>query len=339
MRCRLGVAGMFFIGPVKIEHPTVLAPLAGITNLPLRLLAKEAGCGLVCSEMVSANGLVHGAAKTHQMLASTPAEKPLSLQIFGSDPAIMAQAARIVQDSGADILDINCGCSVRKILKSGSGSALMRDLAATRRILEAVRAAIDIPLTLKMRTGWDQSGDQAVELANIAESSGVNAVILHPRTARQGFGGAADWRLIAKLKDCLSIPVIGNGDITEPEHALHMMAETGCDAVMVGRAAIGNPLIFSQINDLLAGRQPRPISLRARAEVMERYVEDSVRYLGETRACYMLRSRLAWFAKGLSHASHFRQAIRSINSKAAALSLVRNLEEMNKRCLPLPHVV
>ena len=319
---------MFKIGGIKIEQPTVLAPLAGITNLPLRLLAREAGCGLVCSEMISANGLIYGAAKTHQMLASDPAEKPLSVQIFGSDPSVMAEAARIVEASGADILDINCGCSVKKILKSGSGSALMRDPLKTGRILEAVRAAIGIPLTVKMRTGWEPDGGQALELARIAESCGVDAVVLHPRTARQGFGGLADWGLVKKMKSRLSIPMIGNGDIATAEDALRMRAETGCDAVMVGRAAIGNPMIFSQINDLLAGRPPRPIPLDVRLQVMARYVEDSVRHLGETRACYMLRSRLAWFVKGLAHASQFRQSIRSIDSKTTALSLIRQFAEM-----------
>lgn len=324
---------MFFIGSVKVEHPTVLAPLAGITNLPLRLLAKEAGCGLVCSEMISANGLVYGAAKTHQMLASTPAEKPLSLQIFGSAPGIMAEAARIVEESAADIIDINCGCSVKKILKSGSGSALMDDLERTTQILKAVRAAVKIPLTIKMRTGWDPSGKQALNLARIAESCGVNAVALHPRTARQGFGGTADWGLIKKMKSSLSIPVIGNGDIMQPEDALRMKSQTGCDGVMVGRAAIGNPMIFGQINALLAGRQPSPVPLEMRIRIMERYVQDSVRYLGETRACYMLRSRLAWFVKGLANASHFRQAIRSIRSKTMALHLIREFADMNKICL------
>jgi tRNA-dihydrouridine synthase B len=310
------------IGSIHIDNLTVLAPLAGITNLPMRLLAKDAGCGLVCSEMVSANGLVYGAAKTRQMLESTPAEKPLSLQIFGSDPAVMAEAARIVEASGADILDINCGCSVKKILKSDAGAALMKDLPRTAAILKSVRQAIRIPMTLKIRSGWDESGQQAIELSCIAQDCGADAIAVHPRTARQGFRGRADWSLINHIKTLLTIPVIGNGDVTCAEDALRLKAETGCDAVMVGRAAIGHPLIFAQINDLLAGRPMRPVTIQDRIQVMIRYVKDSVQHLGETRTCYMLRSRLAWFVKGLPCATRFRQSIRSIASEQEALALI-----------------
>ena len=177
------------IGAVKLDNPTILAPLAGITNLPLRLLAKEAGCGLVCSEMISSNGLVHQSAKTHRLMESTPREKPLSVQIFGSDPGIMAEAARIVAAAGADILDINFGCSVRKVLKTGSGSALMKTPDRARGVLRAVCAAVDIPVTIKIRSGWEATGKQALEIAGIAEDCGVAALAVHPRTASQGFRG------------------------------------------------------------------------------------------------------------------------------------------------------
>ena len=243
------------IGSVKTDNFTVLAPLAGITNLPLRLLAKRAGCGLVCSEMISANGLVYGSGKTVQLLESIPEEKPLSVQIFGSDPPIMAEAARIVQDSGADIVDINFGCSVKKILKGNSGSALMKEPPLARRILDSVRKAVTIPLTIKIRSGWEPSGKQAVEIARLAEDCGVDAIAVHPRTATQGFRGEADWSIIAAVIDALTIPVIGNGDVTTPADALRMINETGCDGVMVGRAAIGNPRIFGEI---LAAAQGQP---------------------------------------------------------------------------------
>lgn len=311
------------IGSVVTNNFTVLAPLAGITNLPLRLLAKKAGCGLVCSEMISSNGLVYGSEKTVQLLDSTPEEKPLSVQIFGSNPLIMADAARIVQDSGADILDINFGCSVKKILKSNSGSALMKDPPLARRILDSVRQAVTIPLTIKIRSGWDPSGVQALEIAQMAEDCGVDAITVHPRTAVQGFRGEADWSLITRVKNSLSIPVIGNGDVTAPEDAMRMLAETGCDGVMVGRAAIGNPMIFTKI---LAADQNKPTAEPTdgqRIDMMTRYLRDSVRYIGEETACRMMRSRLCWFVKGMRNAGQFRNAIRFIASEREAVDLIR----------------
>lgn len=258
------------IGTVELDNPTIFAPLAGITNLPLRLMAKKAGCALVCSEMVSACGLVYGSEKTLALLDTTVEEKPLSVQIFGSDWAIMAEAASRVQTAGADIVDINFGCSVRKILKSGSGSALMREPQKAEMVIKAVRQAIAIPLTIKIRSGWDASGYEALQLARIAQENGVDAVTLHPRTARQGFGGRADWSLIGKIKQQLKIPVIGNGDIATAADAMAMMEQTGCDAVMVGRAAIGNPLLFAQISDRMAGRAARTVTDRERIEMMTR---------------------------------------------------------------------
>jgi nifR3 family TIM-barrel protein len=310
------------IGTIKLDNPTIFAPLAGITNLPLRLMAKEAGCALVCSEMVSACGLVYGSEKTLALLDTTAEEKPLSVQIFGSDWAIMAEAALRVQAAGADIVDINFGCSVRKILKSGSGSALMREPEKAGMLIKAVRQAITIPLTIKMRSGWDASGDEALRLARIAQENGVDAITLHPRTARQGFGGRADWSLIGKIKQQLRIPVIGNGDIATAADAMAMMEQTGCDAVMVGRAAIGNPLLFAQISDRMAGREARTITDRERIEMMIRYLEASVRYLGEKKACYMMRSRLGWFVKGLEKAGRFRNAIRRVGSETEAKKLI-----------------
>jgi tRNA-dihydrouridine synthase B len=301
----------------------VLAPLAGITNLPMRLLAKRAGCGLVCSEMISSNGLVYGSKKTVQLLDSAAEEKPLSVQIFGSNPQMMADAARLVQDSGADIVDINMGCSVRKILKSNSGSALMKDPPLVKRVLDAVRRAVTIPLTIKIRSGWEPSGRQAVEISQLAEACGVDAVAVHPRTATQGFRGKADWTIIAAVKKAVSIPVIGNGDITAPADALQMLSETGCDGVMVGRAAIGNPMIFGQILSAAQGRPVPALDERQRFAMMIDYLADSVRYLGESTACLMMRSRLCWFVKGMRNAGQFRNSIRFIGSQQEAESLIR----------------
>lgn len=318
---------MLHIGNIKLKNITVLAPLAGITNLPMRLIAKEAGCGLVCSEMISSNGLVYQSGKTEKLLESAPEEKPLSVQIFGSDPGIMAEAARIVEVSGADILDINFGCSVKKILKSGSGAALMRrpDLAGA--VIRSVRAAIKIPLTIKIRTGWEKNGDDARIIARIAETEGVDAIAIHPRLASQGFKGRADWQVISDIKRAISIPVMGNGDIVTARDAIQMVTETGCDAVMVGRAAIGNPWIFGQIDALLKNRDFPETDLSTRFRMMKRYLRVSVVYFGEEHACYMMRSRLAWFVKGLPHAKHFRESIKHISTEKEALELIEGYRE------------
>ncbi|MDJ0802436.1 MAG: tRNA dihydrouridine synthase DusB [Desulfobacterales bacterium] len=302
------------IGTVTLTCNLVFAPLAGISNLPLRLLAKESGCGLVYSEMVSANGLVYGAAKTHQLMNSTPAEKPLAIQLFGSDPAIMADAAQIAAAAGADIVDINFGCAVKKIVKTGAGVALMRTPERAAALLRAVRDAIRIPLTIKIRSGWDRGGEQAFNLVRIAAECGVDALAVHPRSAAQGFRGRADWSLIAAIKKTTALPVIGNGDVEQAEDAVRMLQETGCDAVMIGRAAIGNPFIFAETLDLLAGRRRQPTDSHARLRIMRRYAADSVSYLGERPACLMMRSRLGWFVKGLHGCSAFRESIKKLES-------------------------
>lgn len=299
----------------------ILAPLAGITNLPFRLLAKQSGCGLVYSEMISANGLVHGSQKTYAMLKSLRVEKPFSVQIFGSDLQKMAAAAQIAEGAGADILDINFGCSVKKVLKTGAGVALMREPEQVEKLLQAVRKAVRIPLTIKIRSGWDPSGIQALQIAEIAETCGVNALALHPRTAGQGFRGKADWSLIAALKKKISIPVIGNGDVCDADDAERMIKETGCDAVMVGRAAIGSPWILAQIIARLKGEDWVPPSLAERFAYMQKYIRANSVYLGEEHASRMLRSRLGWFSKGLPHSSRFRDMIKNISSEQEALEL------------------
>lgn len=310
------------IGSVTLDNITILAPLAGITNLPLRLLAKKAGCALVCSEMISAHGLVHESRKTLDLLDSAPEEKPFSVQIFGADPEMMAEAAAIAAHAGADIIDINFGCAVKKIVKTGSGVGLMRTPRRAEALLKAVRKSMGLPLTIKIRSGWDNSGKQALEIAEIAEASGVDAVTLHPRTATQGFGGHADWNLITAVKERVRIPVIGNGDICSADDGVRMMAATGCDAVMIGRAAIGYPWIFTQIMDRLENRKPTVVDMACRLRAMKDFLDSSVRYFGEKRACYMMRSRLGWFVKGMRYSSRFREAIKQISSADEAHNLI-----------------
>lgn len=295
------------IGSLTLENNIILAPLAGITNLPFRLLAKAAGCGLVCSEMISANGLIHQSPKTRKMLATEQKEKPLSIQLFGSDPAIMAAAAAMAAEAGADVVDINFGCSVKKVVKTGAGADLMRRPDKAEEVIKAVRKAVGIPLTIKIRSGWTTSGEQAVGIAEMAEACGVDAIAVHPRTAGQGFRGTANWHVIEQVKDRLDIPVIGNGDIRLPGDAVRMVAQTGCDAVMIGRRAIGYPWIFSQIRAVFNGREPQLPALSELFDLIESYARDSVRCMGEDNACRVLRSRLCWFVKGLPHNAKFRE--------------------------------
>jgi tRNA-dihydrouridine synthase B len=323
------------IGPLKLENTAVLAPLAGITDLPFRLLVKQYGCALVYSEMISANALVRESTKTLKMLDSTAEERPLNVQIFGTDPAIMAEAARMVVSSGADLLDINCGCAVKKIAKTGSGVALMREPKTAEALFRMVRRAVDIPLTIKIRSGWDVSGRQAVEFARLAEACGIDAIAVHPRTATQGFRGQSDWSIIAAVKKAVSIPVIGNGDILTARDAVQMETDTGCDAIMIGRAAIGNPWIFSRYLALKTGQAEPSVDLAMRIVTMIRYVRALVDYRGEVSACRMLRSRLGWFVKGLPRAGAFREAIKSIAAEDEALAAIETFcVTLEKKTIP-----
>jgi len=261
--------------------------------------------------------------KTERMLASDPAEKPLTVQLFGADPQIMAAAARKVEAAGADIVDLNFGCAVRKVLKTGAGAALMHDPERAESVIKAVRQAVTVPLTVKCRSGWDRTGEEAFRLAEIAQKCRVDALALHPRTAPQGFSGQADWQLIAGLKRCCDVPVIGNGDIASHEDALKMKNGTDCDAVMVGRAAIGNPWLFSQIRAALSGDPlPPPPALADRFEVMRQYLRAAVAYRGEQQACRNMRSRLGWFVKALPHNSRFREAIKKVADQKTAEALI-----------------
>ena len=306
------------IGRLRLKNAICLAPMAGITDLPFRTIVREFGCGLAFTEMVSANGLVRGTGKTCRYLDSSPADRPLGVQLFGSDPKTLAEATGMMADRGADLVDINMGCPVKKVVKTGSGAALMRDPQRVAAILQAMRKATDLPLTLKIRSGWRHREINALEIGHIAEQSGADAIILHPRTADQGFSGEADWRLIAALKAQLRIPVIGSGDVRRPEDAGRMLGETGCDGVMVGRGALGNPWLIGNILRRLTGGEVSDPSLAERLELIRRHLEMAVEYFGETVGARDFRKHLLWYTKGLRGGAQFRQAAGRITDRVSA---------------------
>jgi tRNA-dihydrouridine synthase B len=305
------------IGRLRLKNAICLAPMAGITDLPFRTLMREFGCGLAFTEMVSAAGLVRGMGKTCRYLDSSPGDRPLGVQLFGSDPETLAEATRMTAERGADLVDLNMGCPVKKVVKTGSGAALMRDPKRAAAILRAMRKATDLPLTLKIRAGWRPGEVNALTIGRIAEEAGVEAIILHPRTVDQGFGGKADWRLIAALKEQLRIPVIGSGDVRLPEDAVRMLGETGCDGVMVGRGVLGNPWLIRNILCRLSGSDFLMPSLAERAEIIRRHLAMAVDYDGEKVGTRDFRKHLLWYTKGLRGGAQFRAAAGKITDPAS----------------------
>ncbi|MBI4777215.1 MAG: tRNA dihydrouridine synthase DusB [Deltaproteobacteria bacterium] len=297
------------IGGIQLEVPFLLAPMAGFTDSAFRLLTRKFGCGLAFTEMVSSNGVVQGHGRTLRYLHSNSEERPLAVQLFGSNPEILAGAASIAQKLGADIIDLNVGCPVRKVTKGGSGAALLKDLNLLGRILRRVRREVDCPFTVKTRAGWDPDHLTYLEVGRMADQEGVDAVTLHPRTAGQFFSGAADWSMIERLKREIGIPVIGNGDIQTPHQALEMMHETGCDAVMIGRSAVGNPWFFREARALMEGRIPAPVSLDEREETIRFHYELLKDVFGAKRAARKLRGHIMYYTRGLPSSSDFRGSI------------------------------
>jgi hypothetical protein len=297
------------IGGVELGQGLILAPMAGITDLSFRRIAKRFGADLVSTEMVSAEGLVRQKATTRFLLNSHPEEKPLAIQLFGSDPFVISEAARIAADEGADIIDLNMGCPVPKVLRQGAGAQLIRQPEKVRQVVKAVRRAVSIPVTVKTRSGWSKSQINILEVARAAEDGGADAITIHPRTAKEGFSGKADWYLIAEVKQAVSMPIIGNGDVTRPEQVHEMKQLTGCDGVMIGRGAMGNPWIFRQAKQFNRGEAVSIPTVQERLEIIGRHLELYKESLAGRQSLTGIRSRLMWYSKGLRGSARLRAAL------------------------------
>jgi tRNA-dihydrouridine synthase B len=319
------------IGNLVLQNNVFLAPMAGITNLPFRRIVRKFGCGLAFTEMISANGLVREAKKSFRYLDSSPDDKPLGVQIFGADATVLVEAARIVEAQGADLLDINMGCPVKKVVKTGAGAALMRDPLKVSLILKNIRKATALPLTIKIRAGWSRKELSAPEIARIAEECGADAVIIHPRTVEQGFSGEADWMIIETVKESLRIPVIGSGDIRHPEDALKMISVTGCDGVMVGRAVLGNPWI---IRDIISCFNHGSVSVKGlftdRQKIIKDHMDMESLYYGEALGIRNFRKHLLWYTKGMKDSAQFREKLCHLQNKDLILEEMDHFFSFNK---------
>ncbi len=314
------------IGSVILKNPVVLAPMAGVTDLPFRVLVKEMGCALVYSEMVSDKGLIYDNCHTVELMKIDKRERPVAVQIFGSEPESMARAAELVEKAGADIIDINMGCPTPKIVKNGEGSALMRKPELAFEIIAEVVKHVQIPVTIKIRKGWDDSSVNAVEMALLAEKAGAQAIAVHGRTREQFYAGNADWDIIKQVKRNVRIPVIGNGDIKSPEDAKQMMEYTNCDAIMVGRAAQGNPWLIQRIVTYLTEgiilKQP---DFGERRAMLLRHLDMLLELKGEYIGIREMRRHAVWYIKGLPFAAEIRAAFHQAKSKQDFIDVLDNI--------------
>ena len=318
--------GKLTIGNVELENNVILAPMAGVTDLPFRLLCREQGAALVCTEMVSAKAILYNNKNTKALLEMHPDEAPVSLQLFGSDPTIMSEMAKHIEELPFAVLDINMGCPVPKVVNNGEGSALMKNPKLAGEIVSAVTKAIKKPVTVKIRTGFDKDHINAIEMAKIMEDSGAAAVAVHGRTREQFYSGEADWDIIARVKEAVSIPVIGNGDVTDCESADKLLKQTGCDGIMIGRAARGNPWIFSQVTAFLEDGTilPPPTSEERKAMIL-RHGRLQLEYKGEYTGVREMRKHVSWYTAGMPHSAQLRQRVNAVEKFSELEELIEQL--------------
>ena len=328
MRAFLNIGEHMQIGKIKLDAPLVLAPMAGITDLPFRVICRRLGCGMTVSEMVSAKGLLYKNVKTTEMLRIDEGERPTAIQLFGSVPQELAEAAKLVEASGADIIDFNMGCPVPKIVNNGEGSALMKNPQLAYDVLAAMVEAVQIPVTVKFRAGWDDDHRNAVEIALAAERAGVAAVAVHGRTRQQFYEGKADWSIIRDVKQAVKVPVFGNGDIFTVADGLSMLEETGVDGLMVGRGADGNPWLFQQLKAVLAGDKcPAKPSLDERLDLAAEHLDMLIDFKGERVSVKEMRRHISAYLKGLPHAAEFRGRFHKVDTREDFQKLLAEYRE------------
>ena len=314
------------IGNVTLKNNIILAPMAGVSDLPFRLLCAEQGAGMVCMEMVSAKAIYYNNKNTDQLMDTHPGEHPVSLQLFGSEPDIIADMAKRIEERPFDVLDFNMGCPVPKVVNNHEGSALMKNPKLVEEILSKLVKAVQKPVTVKFRKGFDDAHVNAVEIARIAEACGVAAVAVHGRTREQYYSGHADWDIIAKVKESVKIPVIGNGDVDSPEKAKALLEQTGCDGVMIGRAAQGNPWIFGQVRDYLeTGVIPPAPTNREKREMILRHAALQLEYKGEYTGVREMRKHLSWYTVGMPNSARFRQVINTMETMEGLMNSVNEI--------------